>query len=828
LEILFFFGRHILRIAKPFQRRFLAFAVAGGVFATMASAAERQAYHIAAGSLDQVLISISRQSGQVISFSPEISRYPAPAIDGKLSVEEAVRQALQGSGLELQVSPGGAFVVVRAEKASAAASPAAASTRTSVQAPALDTVVVSATRRAENLQDVPIAVSAFSGSDLAKAGINGISDLAQLTPGLNVGNRGTARTIFLRGVGSLGVSAGDEPSVATYIDGVYQSNPFTSAVKFNNVERVEVLKGPQGTLYGRNATGGLINIVTLDPRHDPSGSVELSYGNYDTRKVSAYGTAGLTDSLAADLAVYYEDQKEGYGENVFTGDDVRGTRDISLRSKWLYEPSDYTQVRFTANYSNVKSSTGMARAMQPGSIGADGVTSAPSDFYDINADIDADKRLESSSASLQIRHDFERLAFISTTAFGQYRQLDVADNDATPAPVLGQRVRYASSTYTQEFQLQSTGDGGLKWMVGAFFLEDQARSDPQGTGLYGLAFYPYTGVNYIGSLDTSSQALFGELVIPLGASTNLTLGGRLTHDKKTQDARTDFLDCPGGCEGREHVALSIPVDAEESWTEPTWRAIVDHRFNDLLMVYGSYSRGYKSGTFNTVQADGVSIDPETLDAYEVGLKADLFKQRLRLNLAAFRYDYKDIQLPVSRGSTQVTVNAASSTIKGVDLDGVWSVSKGFDVHFGAAWLDATFDKFTDAPCTSRDSSGATVGHTCDVSGRDLVQTPHSQFNLGLSYQLPTELGDFELTANYWRTGKFYLDVDNRLPQDAYGLLNAEMRWSPRGQDDLSLALFGENILDEEYTTLQYAQVGLGDSYAPGIPALFGVRLKQTF
>jgi iron complex outermembrane recepter protein len=237
---------------------------------------------------------------------------------------------------------------------------------------ALQEVTVTAQRREQNLQDVPISVQAFSEAALLNAGVTDVYQLGTITPSLNMTQQLIAVTPSIRGVGSPDASVGQESPVATYVDGVYLANPNASIFQFNSVERIEVLKGPQGTLFGRNATGGLVQVITKDPSQVTSGEATASYGNYQDIGAKLYATTGITDSVAADISGIFQDQRQGWGRNLTTGTEDNLTEQWGVRSKWLIDAGDNTKVRVSADYAKLTSNVGIQKAILPGSVGGDG------------------------------------------------------------------------------------------------------------------------------------------------------------------------------------------------------------------------------------------------------------------------------------------------------------------------------------------------------------------------------------------------------------------------------------------------------------------------
>src|SRR5688572_17509485 len=253
----------------------------------------------------------------------------------------------------------------------------------------LEEVTVTAQRREQTLQSVPIAISALTADSLEKSGINDMADLAVVTPGLVMTNSRGSATPYLRGVGTQAGDPGGTSSVATYVDGVYYSAPMSGLFSFNNIERIEVIKGPQGTLFGQSATGGLIHVITRDPEHEARGQMKLAYGNYDTTNLSLYQTLGVSENLATDLSAVANYQGQGFGENLNTGDDVNYRREFAVRNKWLWTPGAATRVVVSLDYSANENDTGQVRAIMPGTLGV-GATPARGSGHDVQNNLSND------------------------------------------------------------------------------------------------------------------------------------------------------------------------------------------------------------------------------------------------------------------------------------------------------------------------------------------------------------------------------------------------------------------------------------------------------
>ncbi|KRB91208.1 MULTISPECIES: TonB-dependent receptor [unclassified Sphingomonas] len=687
-------------------------------------------------------------------------------------------------------------------------------------------IVVTANRRAERLQDVPIAVAAYGSQELKASGANTVQDLGNLTPGLTIANQSAGITPFIRGIGAVDNTLGQEGAVAVYVDGVYIPSAYASLFSFNNIERVEVLKGPQGTLFGRNATGGLIHVITRDPGQTTAFEGSLSYGNYDTVKAQAYGAAPLSDTLSLSVAGIFSHQGNGFGRNTTLNRDVGfAGNDRAGRSKLVWKPTDDTTIKFAADYAVTKhSDQGSAKTYLPGSISSVDGLSGAGGWWDVRGGAIEGIQTKQGGASLHVDHDFGGISLVSISSWRKSKVVQSFDNDATPAVVLdayidSQRTR----TYSQELQLLSDPSANLKWIVGAFFLDDRSSfAAPNGLGLFGSGVG--TAVLIQNTIKTRSYSAFGELTVPLGESTEITGGIRYTSDKRTIFGKTDVLTAsvPGA-----PLLVSVPSPEQSSREKkPTWRLVVNHDFAPDVMGYVSYNRGFKSGNFNAVTATDAPFKSETVDAYEVGLKSKLFDNRLRFNAAGFYYKYNNLQLSVLQGFNLATINAANSRIYGLDLDGEFAFNRDFRIRFGAAYLNTKFEDFPNAQCSSRSAVGLTTQFVCDASGNRLTRSPKTTFTISPSYGFDTDVGRIDLSATYAYNSGFFWEPDNRLKQPSYSLLSGQIGWTD-SSGRYGVRAFGKNLTNEKYALWMVA-FAFGDEYAAAPPRTYGVELSVKF
>lgn len=683
----------------------------------------------------------------------------------------------------------------------------------------IEEILITATRREQSLQEVPISVTAFSAQTLTDAGMNDPLDLEVQTPSLTLQRNAGGLVTVIRGVGALDATAGQESSVAMYIDGVYKAAPYGNVFGFNNIERVEVLKGPQGTLFGRNATGGLIHIITKTPGETSEFNGSISYGNYDTVEAKAYLSGG-NETVAANLAVYHHDQGEGFGENVDTGKDVYQRKESMVRGKLLFTPTEATSITLAADFLTSEHSMGAGKQFLPGVVGLDGVTTYTGDFYDLTGTIDPEVEADSHTFSLQIDHDFGPVRIKSITADQELSIDQDFDNDQTTVPFVDVNIDEQSyDTFTQEIQLLSSPESHIQWIAGAFYLKDESGFDsPIGLGLFGAFFGG--GVSIQNQIETESLSFFGEATVPLAASTDLTLGVRYTEDERDVSGITQILD---GIENK-NVLLTIPSgSANEKFDEITYRAMLSHRFSEQVMVYGSYSRGFKSGNFNTVDPLNPPFDPEILDAYEIGVKSDLMDRRLRVNGAVFFYEYDDLQLTVFEGPTTRIENAASAEVTGAELEVTAVFNDYFELLMGVSILDTQIKDFPNATYFVPAPVGAKQLDDQDASGNDLPRAPDFTFNLMPSFTVPMGGGLLRASISYYYSDGYFWDHQNFRDQDSYQMVNASIGWkSPN--DRWGIRLFGSNLLDEEIAEFTVAQ-GVGDSFSAAPPLTYGIEFN---
>lgn len=722
----------------------------------------------------------------------------------------------------------------------------------------LEEITVTAQRRAQNIQDAPLSVQALTADSLAAAGVGGTQNLQSAVPGLVFNNNLTAALPYIRGVGQNTGSLGVESPVAMYIDGVYLVGPANGIFNLTNVERVEVAKGPQGTLFGRNTTGGVIHVITREPEQELSWSGGLGYGNFDTRSANAYVTTGVGSNLATSLSGYYEDRNEGYINNVFLNQELGQSENYGVQNKWLWDASEQTELGLNLFYNYRSGFQGTTNAVYEGDVADDRVTGHLGP-YTTSAGIPTPNLDEQWLAALTLRHDFGWARLTNIASYHDLRDRFNFVQNAEPLhdpfligrAAVTQYVFGSQETVTEELQLQSQADADLQWTAGLFYLHDRTGLDVldyrenqfifQGSGANDIVSRQETD-SYAAYLD-GSKTIFGK--------TRLTLGARYSKDEKEVTGRVNTVTASGAIVTTTPAAPGgtfAPLETPKSWAEWSYRAVLDHHFNEDVMGYVSYNRGFKSGLYNITVFFNQPVDPEIVDAFEVGLKNELFGRRLRLNVAAYYYDYKDVQLRQTVSAFPgrfLLLNAADATVQGIDADFSAVVTENLRIDGGISYLDAKYDNFPGAPvaipnpvslplpagCSvvgaALPPSAAFVGGnttvSCNLVDSRMIRSPEITGNLGVRYTANFSSGaKLTFSVNDHYNDGFLWDADGRLRQEAYHDVSASITWAlSSGRWDVTM--WGRNLADEEIHAT--ASAGGTTTFAPGLPRTYGISFN---
>lgn len=726
----------------------------------------------------------------------------------------------------------------------------------------LEEVIVTVNRREESNQRVPIGIAAFS-ADAEKVGVTDGQSLAALVPGLLFNRQANTSIPFLRGVGTPVGQSGDEPSVALYIDDVYVPAGSASMASFTSIERLEVAKGPQGTLFGRNATGGVVQVFTRNPSDQPQLEVTAGYGDYGTWSANVYASGPLTQQLLANVSAYWSDQSEGWGRNVTTGTPAFKSRQHGTRIKFLWNGTERTNALLTLDFDKTSTQQGLGFMAFPGTGSLDPLPPFPNGglppahgYYDPTESFDSNGEVRQYGASLKITHDFDWARLVSISAYRNTRNEYVLDQDAGPLPIVNVELLTPEKTFTQELQLVSAPGDRLAWIAGMFYFDDEAGFDP--IHFTGAAFAPLPFVNSYGIQTTQSYAVFAQATGTLFGDTHLTAGARYTWDERSVRAGAVFAD---------DVQVPAPNSPQsKNWSSPSWRLVLDRQFTPDIMAYAGYRRGFKSGLFNPVVLPGAPIDepvdPETLDAYTIGLKSEYLQHRLRVNIEGFYYDYSNIQVTQILSAVSHITNAARATIKGVDLDITavpidrLTLTAALEVMEGRydSFPNGTFfvyDPVTGGNCTfvvapppaPVPCAGVTPPHydaasgSWDLKGSHTIQTPPFSASLMGQYEIPTPMGRFDLHLSWTHTGNYFATADNGKGQIApsssrntqqrlLDVLNGSLGWTSV-DTDLAVRVWVKNLTNERYWSFA-DEISFATFYSPAPPRTYGLTITKRF
>ena len=687
-------------------------------------------------------------------------------------------------------------------------------------------VIVTANRRAENLQNVPLSVTAVSAANLTNSGVTNLQNLADVVPGLTVQDAGF-ETTHLRGVGSSAIGPGVENPIAVYVDGVYYPTVTTGLIDFVDVSQVEVLKGPQGTLFGRNATGGLVQVTTKTPTHDLHLDMDASYGNYDAGKVDLYVTGGLTDKLAADLAVQASAQGEGYGVNHATGKDVdQNDGTIVARSKWLFDASPSTRLTTIFDYSQIRASFVAIQTVPGTALPAFlGSNYKFSNAWDTNTDAQPILSSKGGGVSTRLEQDLGFARFIDTVAYRQSQLFYTLDLDGTSTPFESGHILARDASFSEEAQLQSQKGDRVQYTAGAFYYHDDAKYAP-GNQIQFPGFFdpiaPFDALGLIGQQVTTSAAGYIQATTEILPATNLTLGARYTYERRALAALEQ-----GVVPGDIIVATLGAVNAAKDFGKPTYRVALDHRFSDEVLAYASFNTGFKSGGFNTQSPADPPFNQETLTAYEVGLKTDLLDRRLRLNGSFFYYDYQHVQVELLEQAGTGVVNGPNAVVYGTDIDFEGRLTPDFTVSGGVEYVHDRFTKATPLVPFGTPGGGVPLTTEGSADGNRLPVTPDSVVDLRGDYKFDLLGGKANANLTYQYNTGWYAEPDNLIHQPAFSLLNASVRWKSPNQT-YTVSVYGTNLTNAEVQAFG-STVTLGAqlrTLAP--PRLYGVTVGYHF
>lgn len=673
----------------------------------------------------------------------------------------------------------------------------------------IEEVTVIARRREESLQEVPISVAAFSADSIKAMSLTNLKELGQFTPNLTFFNHGqtggTSAVVFIRGVGQVDPGYSWDPGVGIYMDGVYLGRMQGNNMDLGDLERVEVLRGPQGTLYGKNTIGGAINLISAKPTDELEGFVEITIGDFDRRDARASINLPLVPGKLAARVTAVTRNRDGFGTrfDFFSGDkiDQMGDRDsFSGRALIDWKASDNVNVLLSFDATRSREFGPVRKVVQYNEplltfllnmfvepdYGDAFLTDTDFTSYSNQLNVN---NVDVKGTSLTVDWDVGDWALKSITSYRDMDVLSGVDPDGSIYTVINQQDEMTQDQFSQEFQFSGLAfDQRLNWVTGLYYFEEDGLSG----GFVDVYTELYTfigldiGFNLPIWIDNQSYSAFGQGTYSLNDQFSITAGLRYTHDKK-EVTREQF---------RQHSGEVVsPLEtASDSWGAVTGRLGVEYKWNDDIMTYASVARGYKGGGINARGSNAnefVPFDPEYLLTYEVGLRSDLVDNRVRFNASVYYSDYDDIQFSVIVAGEDavplfLVANAAKAQVKGFETELIVTPTQGMVLSAGVGLIDA---KYTNAD--------PTTGITEDS---EFVKTPKWSVNLAAEYTAPIGAwGDLVGRLDWAYKTKIYHDAANSpiVVQDPYGLLNANLSFV-EGDGKWVLSAFVTNLTDEHY------------------------------
>jgi iron complex outermembrane recepter protein len=721
----------------------------------------------------------------------------------------------------------------------------------------LEEVLVTATRRTQSAQDIPISITALGADQLAQAGVVDTRDLAGLAPNLSTqGSFGrTAPSFFIRGIGNTQFNTNGNSKVGVYVDDVYLGSPAVHGAQLFDVERVEIARGPQGYLFGQNTTGGLVRSIVYKPKLGGgfTANADATYGRFSEVDLNAAVGFDLGERAALRVAASSR-RDDGYQENDLLRADEGGADAIAGRVQLLFAPSDDVEILLNIHGSSDDGELapykqlGLVDPLTGGACARPALGSGCTDLagYADTSDVhhgqwDVPNQISSvdaSGASLTIDWHLDGATLTSVSAYEENDSEINEDTDASPLDIVHGSYSGSPEQFSQEVRFTSDSDGPTRWLAGLYyFTEDFAGSAHFaargfGPGAFSGVGTTLEGVGQRSSMQTDSYAVFGNLDRDLSERWQLSLGLRYTHESKQVQYDAFLTDVtsvePSAIVDRAQIQAlqlfqTIDFDRKDDWDNVSGRVALSYRFAADALGYVSVARGFNSGNYNGGaffdQTEASLVDPEILTSYEIGAKADLAGDTLRVNGDVYYYDFKDQQvfiLASGAGGTpfQQLSNAAASTLYGAELETTWQPVRDLTLQLGVGYTHSRFDEF-DSPLGG------------DLTGKRLPGAPEWNANLLAGYQWPLARGTLAITADAKYSAHQFFSVNNDplLTQDAYWIGNARLSFAAPA-DRWGVALWVKNIADEDYFVGAFDLAGFGfDQLVVGAPRTYGLTLS---
>lgn len=706
---------------------------------------------------------------------------------------------------------------------------------------AIEEVLVTAQKRAESVQDVPISITALSGEDLIRRGLNNMQDVARTVPNFDLPASNNMRnvSIRIRGIGSTGTNPGIENSVGTFLDGLYMPAGAMSFGELSDIQTIEILRGPQGTLYGRNTPVGALNVTTLKPTNEQETLLRIGYGDYDQANVRGHVGGGLTDNTAGRLSFFYRD-REGYEKNLFTGDDVNDNSEWGLRGKLLFAPSDLVEVIATVYVSEIERRCCMGEQIQPNhplfGIATDGFLAAQEaagypfinftdDDHKVDGDDEGDDNTDSLGASVQVDWELGNgHLFTSITGFQDWENDVSIAADSLKNPVLTSRQILNNEVFSQEFRMTSPSDQTVEYLAGLYFYEQDTAFESDGViGVGANRVFPAPSVVCpapcraepgdsvisVFEQETSSVAVYGNLTYNISDVWDVTGGLRWSRDEK--DAFIAHTNSPGNGFVVNNLLFppTEPGALDRSESKVTWSFNTRYDLADDIMLFFTTSTGFKSGGFNSRRVPAGSVvefEEEESITVETGIKSFFYDRSLMLNLTLFQTTIDDFQESTlaPTGAGFIVGNAGEQEVSGLEADFIYAPNENLTFNGALAYLDAEYTDFKNAPCGAGEVPDNPNGanSTCNRDGDRPAFTPEWQYTLGVEWAQPISNSNLEwfARADYsWRDDQQLIAVtlDEIAKQDRYGLLDLRAGIATQS-GTWQVDAFVKNTTDEVY------------------------------
>ena len=704
---------------------------------------------------------------------------------------------------------------------------------------ALEEVVVTATKRSVALQDLAGSANVLGADKLGPGGIQEVRDMQVDIPNLSLGDQFGFARVFMRGIGMTSIDIGGEGAVAFLQDGAIVPRPAAQLMGMFDLDQVEVLRGPQGTLYGRGATAGAINMVTAKPGKELGGYVSVTAGNYGLAQFKGAIDVPMGDAVSMRLAGSL-DSRDGYGNNIFTGSDINDRDASAYRATLVYDAGGPLTATLSAQYyeeddnnyafSYFGQSEGSSIPVPFGVpiLGGNTVGMVGGGFYDINSDQEPINDRDGQLINLTIDYAFnDRWSLKSITSSQSMDRFLRDDLDSTDANLFGQNnYTEESDSFGQELILNYSADQ-LDVLGGVMYFEEE---------LYGEVKVPLTNIcfllapaacgtpvgeflnggNYLQDGDVDIEAWGAYVEATYSLSDYWTLIGGLRYNYEERDGTGSFI--------FDAISLNVPTNQRESWNDLTPRVTIQYSPNDSMMLYATYTEAFKSGVINT-GSTSPPLDPETVDAFELGIKGQNSSGTLKYSVAAFFYDYQDMQISfVDETSTVSTINAAEAENSGLELELEGSFGNGFSFDFYLTYLSAEYQEFFNGDY----ANGFAIA---DLSGNTLPNAPESTAKLGLNWEGQVGNGVLRLRGEAYYQDDVYFTEWNRADayQASYEQYNASAEYS--WNDQWRLSVWGRNLSDEEVMSNNIITAPLYDSLRVGAvlpPRTYGATATFQF